>query len=147
VPWRVLAILLLALGAGAAWFAWRASKGPATPTASTASMPDVTAAPEYVGAEACAGCHAPETGAWKTSQHALAMQHANADTMLGDFDDARFTYGGVTSRFFRQDDGFWVNTDGPDGTMQEKGAPAGRPFLIGRGRGASLAVASRRAGR
>ena len=30
----------------------------------------------FIGAVACAGCHAPETERWKTSHHALAMQKA-----------------------------------------------------------------------
>ena len=31
---------------------------------------------DFVGAAACAGCHAAETERWKTSHHALAMQKA-----------------------------------------------------------------------
>jgi hypothetical protein len=29
----------------------------------------------FIGAEACAGCHAPETERWKTSHHALGHCH------------------------------------------------------------------------
>ena len=47
------------------------------------------------------------------------MQEATADTVLGDFDDATFTHFGVTSRFFRRDGRFFVNTEGPDGRLAD----------------------------
>src|SRR5262245_34991915 len=70
-------------------------------------------APEFVGQAACAGCHRDETEAWRGSQHAQAMQPATPATVLGRFDDTPFTYGGVTSTFFRKDDRYFVHTDGP----------------------------------
>ena len=63
----------------------------------------------------CAACHAAQSKAWTGSNHQLAMQAASAKSVLGDFNNARFTYAGVTSRFFRRDGRFFVNTDGPDG--------------------------------
>ena len=36
-------------------------------------------------------------------------------SVLGDFNDTTFTYQGVTTRFFRRDGKFMVNTEGPDG--------------------------------
>ena len=69
----------------------------------------------YVADAACAGCHRPELEAWTGSHHDLAMQVATPATVLGDFDDAIFTHQGVTSRFFRRGDRFFVNTEGPDG--------------------------------
>ena len=53
----------------------------------------------FVGAESCAGCHAPETERWKTSHHALAMQKASVTTILGDFANATLTHHGVTTVF------------------------------------------------
>lgn len=47
------------------------------------------------------------------------MQPANDSTVLGDFDDATFTEDGTTSRFFRRDGGFFVNTSGPDGALHD----------------------------
>ena len=73
----------------------------------------------YVGTKVCAGCHADEYGAWKDSDHARAMQHANAQTVLGNFGDVKFTYAGVTSTFLRRDGKFYVNTDGPDGKLRD----------------------------
>jgi predicted CXXCH cytochrome family protein len=72
-------------------------------------------APAYVGGQRCVGCHAEEAALWQGSQHDLAMQEANASTVLGNFDDAEFQYGDVTTRFFRRDGRFFVHTDGPDG--------------------------------
>ena len=43
------------------------------------------------------------------------MAAANAATVRGDFADSTFTHFGVTSRFFRRDGRFFVNTEGADG--------------------------------
>jgi predicted CXXCH cytochrome family protein len=76
-------------------------------------------APTFVGSAACGGCHQTEMAAWLGSQHAQAMQEATAATVLGNFDDASFTQGDVTSRFFKRDGKFFVTTDGPDGKPGE----------------------------
>jgi Flp pilus assembly protein TadD len=73
----------------------------------------------FVGAQACAGCHAAETQAWHGSQHSQAMQEATPATVLGDFDNASITQFGVTSRFYRRGDEFWTQTEGPDGAMHD----------------------------
>lgn len=88
-------------------------------TAETPSTSGPVHTAEFVGGQACASCHATETAAWKTSHHALAMQHATAETMLGDFNNATFTKDGVTSTFFKRGDKFFVNTDGPDGALKD----------------------------
>ncbi|MEM6580041.1 MAG: tetratricopeptide repeat protein [Pseudomonadota bacterium] len=64
-------------------------------------------------------CHSEEYENWRGSHHDLAMQLPNNDTVLGDFEDATFTYGDVTTRFYKKDDKFWVQTDGEDGTLQD----------------------------
>ena len=71
--------------------------------------------PGHTTTSVCAQCHEEQFNAWRGSHHELAMQHANENTVLGDFNDAEFTYHGVTSRFYRRDGGFFVRTDGPDG--------------------------------
>jgi len=75
--------------------------------------------PEYVGGATCRECHGAEYQAWDASQHRQAMQSAESTSVLGDFNDTRFTYGKVTSTFFRRDGTFWVRTDGADGTLQD----------------------------
>jgi predicted CXXCH cytochrome family protein len=106
---------LLALGAGL-MYALIDRQSPPVAEMPT-PQPILTAAPaaSYVGAPACAECHASESAAWQGSQHDLAMQEANSQSVLGDFNDAEFTYAGITSRFFRREDGYYARTEGPDG--------------------------------
>ncbi|TGD72703.1 ammonia-forming cytochrome c nitrite reductase subunit c552 [Mangrovimicrobium sediminis] len=73
----------------------------------------------FAGADACRDCHATQFEHWRGSDHDLAMQAASAQTVLGDFDDARFEYNGVTTRFFQRDGGYFVATDGEDGKLTE----------------------------
>src|SRR5262249_20111527 len=85
--------------------------------AQTGSGTNVSSAPSFVGSEACAGCHQSESTLWRSSQHGHAMTHADDKSVLGDFNDASFDYYNVRSRFFRKDGKFFVETDGPDGTL------------------------------
>ena len=78
-----------------------------------ASSPAAT----YVGRAACAPCHARETELFTGSRHDLAMQPADSSTVLGDFSNASLTHFGVTSRFVRSGEGYFVVTDGPDGKL------------------------------
>ena len=73
----------------------------------------------FVGASTCAECHAAETGLWRNSHHALAMQKATPATVLGDFSDATFEHFGVTTTFSRSADTFMARTDGPDGALHD----------------------------
>jgi tetratricopeptide (TPR) repeat protein len=91
----------------------------AAPTSISVATDGGGSAPAFIGSAVCAGCHAAESTAWRGSHHDLAMQVATDSTVLGDFDDARFTYGGITSRFFKRDGKFFVNTDGPDGKLAD----------------------------
>ena len=74
---------------------------------------------EYVGADACKQCHQAESEAWQGSHHDLAMQEANEQTVLGDFDNAKFKHDNVESTFFKRDGKFMVRTDGPDGKLTD----------------------------
>jgi hypothetical protein len=81
-----------------------------------ATAPDnAVANATYVGGAACVQCHAKESTAWASSQHAGAMKHAADSTVLGNFDNASFNDGRVTTRFSRRDGRFVVKTEGPDG--------------------------------
>ena len=81
--------------------------------------PSLAAGPTFVGRQACQSCHAEATERWTGSDHDLAMDPATPDNVLGDFDDAEIDAHGVRSRFFRRDGQFMVQTDGPDGTLQD----------------------------
>lgn len=100
---------VIALGSVGLWLYFSAGRTP--PPLATAR------AAQHVGSEVCAGCHEAEHVAWRGSHHDLAMQPANAETVLGDFDGATFADGGVTSRFFTRDAKYFVHTDGPDGRL------------------------------
>jgi len=58
--------------------------------------------PTFAGSEVCASCHQAEGKLWHSSQHERAMAHATDKSVLGDFNDVRFQYFDVTSRFFRR---------------------------------------------
>ncbi len=73
----------------------------------------------FVGADACASCHAEEFAAWSTSHHAQAMLPANEDTVFGDFADSEFEHFGVTSTFTRRDGQHWVRTDNANGELRD----------------------------
>jgi predicted CXXCH cytochrome family protein len=109
----VLAAAGIVLVAGALLI-WH-SRGPTAPPKESAARP----APEFVGSATCAGCHAGEAKAWQGSHHQLAMQEASADTVLGNFDNAKFRHFGVESTFFRREGKFMVRTDGPDGKLAD----------------------------
>ena len=112
--WAAIGAVLLMVAIAIVWAAhYRGTDNPATESASTPSHA------EYVGGEACVGCHATQAKAWTGSDHDLAMQVADAKTVLGNFDDARFTYAGTTSRFFRRDGRFFVSTDGVGGKVAD----------------------------
>ncbi len=73
----------------------------------------------YVGSKECKSCHAAEFDDWQKSDHFRAMQHANDTTVLGDFNDKTFTADGVTSKFYKKDGSFYINTEGSDGKYHE----------------------------
>jgi predicted CXXCH cytochrome family protein len=75
--------------------------------------------PAYVSNTVCAECHAKEHEAWQKSHHAWALKTATSDSVLGDFDNSVFEHDGGRSRFFKRDDRFFVETDGPGGALAE----------------------------
>ncbi|MGY8768049.1 MAG: tetratricopeptide repeat protein [Pirellulales bacterium] len=73
----------------------------------------------YVGRQSCVDCHKQEHDLWEGSHHDLAMDLATDEFVLGNFDDAELEHYGITSKMFKQDDKYLVNTEGPDGKMQD----------------------------
>ena len=114
--WLALgAVTLLLIGGGLIYVrvGRQSLLGAMAPSSRAVAAPLAT----HVGAHVCAECHVKAYEAWQGSHHALAMQHANAQTVLGNFDHAQFTDAGITSTFFTRDGKFFINTDGPDGTL------------------------------
>ena len=96
-------------------YGWRSGTFSARPVDSATHA----AAAQFVGAAVCSSCHADQDKAWQGSHHQLAMQAANASTVLGDFGNTKFRYFGVESTFFKRDGKFMVRTDGPDGKLAD----------------------------
>jgi len=73
----------------------------------------------YVGSSRCAECHAESYAGWRGSHHERAMAEASEDSVLGDFGDVSVSFAGITSTFYRGEDGsYLVRTDGPDGALE-----------------------------
>lgn len=70
---------------------------------------------EFVGDAKCQTCHTKEFNDWKVSDHYHAMLPPNDSTVLGDFNNVKFSADGVTSTFFKKDGKFFINTEGEDG--------------------------------
>ncbi len=73
----------------------------------------------FVGSIQCRDCHKPEFDKWQQSHHRMAMAEAGEETVQGDFGDATFEHFGVTSRFFKKEGAYFVNTLGPNGSLQD----------------------------
>jgi tetratricopeptide (TPR) repeat protein len=116
----MLGVAAVAAATVIAYFILADRKAPPPPTATvTAPAAPTLPAATYVGAPACASCHAMQAEAWRGSHHDRAMEIASGKTVLGNFAGAKFSIAGVTSTFFRRDGRFFVNTDGPDGRLAD----------------------------
>ena len=72
---------------------------------------------EYRGRESCKECHEKEFNLFQGSDHDMAMDTAITETVLGDFNDVSYTHFGITSRFYKSNGKFMVQTEGPEGKM------------------------------
>ncbi len=84
-----------------------------------AAPPEALQQATFIGRSSCVECHASEVHSWEGSHHDHAMELATAESVRANFDDATFERLGVTTRFFRKGDEFWVNTEGPDGEYHD----------------------------
>lgn len=78
-----------------------------------------TQANAFVGDQQCKSCHAPEFKDWQQSDHYKAMQKPNDSTVLGNFNNTSYTADGISSRFFKKDGKFYINTQGNDGSNHD----------------------------
>lgn len=74
---------------------------------------------EYVGSERCVGCHETQYQAWQGSHHDMAMRHANAESVLGNFNGASLEFNGQVNQFYQKASQYWVNIKGPDGQLHD----------------------------
>jgi predicted CXXCH cytochrome family protein len=73
----------------------------------------------FAGTVACIECHEREYREWLGSNHDEAMMMANDSTVKGYFNEVTFRNQGVSTRFYRIDGKFMVNTQGPDGKYDD----------------------------
>jgi predicted CXXCH cytochrome family protein len=119
LPWVVLAIGCTLAAVLAMWWMMPASKPGETGGASASASLDARAPASYLDNQLCLSCHQEQGRHWQQSHHAKAMAAATAESVRGDFNDAEFKYQGVTSRFFKRGDKYFVRTDGPDGKLAD----------------------------
>lgn len=115
---------ILVTGAAAAAFLWDDLSGDEPPPL-TAPAPSATPTPsasashrrgdptysnvyqhDYVGPDACRGCHAEIHARWENHPHARMNDNANAATVVGAFDGRELRYGDAVVRFERAGGGY-----------------------------------------
>jgi predicted CXXCH cytochrome family protein len=118
-PWITAALALVVAAAAGFWWL----RAPPTAEPAAAAQPSPSAAPPvpvaYVDNKVCLGCHQAQGQQWQQSHHASAMAAPTAESVRGDFNNTEFKHHGVTSRFFKREDKFFVRTDGPDGKLAD----------------------------
>jgi Flp pilus assembly protein TadD len=73
----------------------------------------------FKGSTSCQSCHLKEYEDWKSSFHYLAMLPANDTTVLGDFNNATYVGNGVSNRFFKKGEKYYIHTEGSDGKYHD----------------------------
>ena len=73
---------------------------------------------QYVGAHTCAECHQESHEKWLESHHYHAMELPNEDTVRADFNNSKFVNYGVTTRFFRENEKYLVETENQQGELE-----------------------------
>lgn len=69
----------------------------------------------YVGRTSCISCHQEENHLFLQSHHHQALAKATEETVLADFNNQTLSHDGNTSKFFKKDSKFFIQTEGPDG--------------------------------
>jgi len=82
-------------------------------------VPVLSGSNDYIGPDACRSCHKNEFAEWQQSHHFRAMMEANDTTVDGDFNNRELKADGITSRFFKRDGKFFINTQGEDGSNHD----------------------------
>ncbi|MEP3280466.1 MAG: multiheme c-type cytochrome [Stappiaceae bacterium] len=101
-----------------------------TCTVLAAEMP-APSPPDYVGSKICAECHADAASAWGQSHHANAWLEPDDLAILGDFNNRLFTHKGRSSRFFKEEGTYFIETEDVGGepvTYEVKGVAGIAPL-------------------
>lgn len=75
--------------------------------------------PGHVDAAVCGDCHQDAYENWRDSHHGWAMREPDEQNVLGDFSDVQFEHKGVMSRFFTDQNRYYVETLGADGRIND----------------------------
>ena len=78
-----------------------------------------TSGPEYIGSEACTGCHEEVAELWAGSHHALAWTKPGSDNIIADFNGTEFTHDGTLTRFSFENGDYFVTVTEKDGSTRE----------------------------
>src|SRR5690348_12496589 len=78
-----------------------------------------SAAPTYIGAAACAQCHADQQKKWSQSRHSKMVQPANLESVKGDFSRGRIELRGSPYVLRRKDGAFYITESYLTGKPQE----------------------------
>lgn len=114
-PGRFLTrMLLFVVIGGASWFFMACSRG--NGIASIQDAPKINAT--YVDNQLCLECHKKAFADWTASDHQMAMALPSDETVRGNF-NTQFSNYGVTTRFFKKDGKFFVNTETGDGGLAD----------------------------
>ncbi len=105
----LMSLVGLAIVVGVGSMVWR-QRGASAPSPTGPAGPA-----KYVENGVCLGCHEEEARQWRDSHHAKAMALPTEEMVRGDFKNTSFTHRGVTARFFRRNEKFFVNIEGADG--------------------------------
>jgi len=70
---------------------------------------------EFIGSSLCVECHQREYTNWQQSDHYRAMQPADTNNVLGDFDNVTVEFHGNQTRLFQKGNNFKVATTGKNG--------------------------------
>lgn len=83
--------------------------------ASSTERPEAT----FVGSDACVDCHAEEHENWRGSHHDLAMQVADASSVLGNFAGTKIDYFGASTTFSVKNGEYRVRTANAQGEAED----------------------------
>jgi predicted CXXCH cytochrome family protein len=84
------------------------------------SQPDRPApAPTFVGAQACASCHAPIHADWKSARHSKMIQPATPDSVIADFSKESVTLKGQRYRLRMANGEYFISESYLTGKEQE----------------------------
>ena len=113
-----------------------ADSAPLTPFPAPSAVPARTVATaDFIGSDACAGCHTDQYRAWSGSTHGTAGGEPAPDVVIAPFDGTplRFRDGTVVPRRRADDYEFVVNQDGQEEIVLSVDGVIGGAHMIGGG--------------